>query len=523
LSRYARQKNIDDFSSSDIFYLWVNRLLRADAIIAPTAMSIPGITQVRVWNDISLYVDSRQPEAKRRDHDSCDPEDPLYNKISLYFHPFRIYVLYQLQKAFRLKLSAMQYFRYPEAAENLVRCWYQAIDQKTSGESFKSVVDQWNLAAEAAIVTEPASYGKVFGYTRWNLGETEETIKAKRDDYLRTTLCAIDSSNLHELEDVREGLCSAADIVDENKVLHVLLRLTKWHRKDELKSAIGLARVFLSMAEIIRRVLESNLKVCIPEEDELGLGQWMKGARRVIYGTNRVLDAPRTQIREFVSGIGIDYGTKVRCYLEGDTDYGAIHAVVGELSGIEIINLRAQFVEKGGRGLAFRDSLRRDNTAGVFSFVFLDGDRTDHVRVVKKAAHDDLFCGRFYIARPDFELANFGIDELCRVMLTLAERCQILGLPDARELETRLGDISSAARFFEKVKALCPQLRNFGKSEEWGRELMRFAFLNPHLRDGSKRQVVDATEHIMRALQCGYRHHRDAYRVNSESGELDVR
>ena len=185
-------------------------------------------------------------------------------------------------------------------------------------------------------------------------------------------------------------------MLDDNKVLHVLIRLTTWHDRQNVKSALGGCMLLLSMAEVIRRGMEDALGREFREEDELGFGQWMQGARRLLYGAERVLDAPQTALRVFLSEAGIDYGTKVRCYLEGDTEYGALNAAVGRFGGIEFINLRGQFAEKRGRGLAFRDSLRNDVQAHVFSFIIMDTDNGDYVRVVRKAADHDMICGRFF-------------------------------------------------------------------------------------------------------------------------------
>jgi hypothetical protein len=39
----------------------------------------------------------------------------------------------------------------------------------------------------------------------------------------------------------------------------------------------------------------------------------------------------------------------------------------------------------------------------------VDGDRTDYVAAVKRAARENRFCGMFFMQEPDFEFANFPL------------------------------------------------------------------------------------------------------------------
>jgi hypothetical protein len=96
------------------------------------------------------------------------------------------------------------------------------------------------------------------------------------------------------------------------------------------------------MAETIRRATEAALGRELCEEDELGFGQWMDGARKAIYGTTRILDASKEVRRDFMTSMGLDHGPKVRCYVEGDTELAALVSAVGYGAGAEFVNLRGQ-------------------------------------------------------------------------------------------------------------------------------------------------------------------------------------
>ena len=50
---------------------------------------------------------------------------------------------------------------------------------------------------------------------------------------------------------------------------------------------------------------------------------------------------------------------------------------------------------------------------------------------MKKAAHEDRICGRFFIQEPDFEFANFSRDELEEILWQYAKEHG--ALPEERE------------------------------------------------------------------------------------------
>jgi hypothetical protein len=75
--------------------------------------------------------------------------------------------------------------------------------------------------------------------------------------------------DIDRLEQFRMDLTTNAEMLDDNKVLHVLIRLTTWHDRQNVKSALGGCMLLLSMAELIRRGMEDALGREFPEEDEL--------------------------------------------------------------------------------------------------------------------------------------------------------------------------------------------------------------------------------------------------------------
>jgi hypothetical protein len=279
---------------------------------------------------------------------------------------------------------------------------------------------------------------------------------------------------------------------------------------------------FLCMAEIIRRAAEDALGEELPEEDEMGFGQWMAGARKSIYGSERVFDSSRETRREFLTSMGLDYGVKVRCYVEGETEFGALTSAVGEAGGTEFINLRGQVVEKRGKGLSFAASLKNDRKFHIFSVVVLDQDRADYIRALKKAATDGSFFGRFFVSCPDFEFANFTVSELTDVLLDLAGRdCD--QVPSRNEILPLVASAKSGKQFFDVLKQY--GLYETGKSETWGVALMNCALQNQelprnHKNAGEKRPVVEISRLLVNARDAGYLRSLEALRVDPDTGDL---
>jgi hypothetical protein len=70
----------------------------------------------------------------------------------------------------------------------------------------------------------------------------------------------------------------------------------------------------------------------------------------------------------------------------------------------------------------FRDSLQADIKDQIYSVVMIDGDLQENVKVVvgatrvNQTSENEGMFGRFFLARPDFELANFEKEELEEIL-----------------------------------------------------------------------------------------------------------
>lgn len=523
LCQFAKDRGVPVFNAGTVTDLWRVGLLRSDLITARSKLEMPSLELVSEENGLFTYCDKRQVEhraqgyggtlARRESESDC---------LELLFHPFRLYVLYQIDRVFRSNSSSTQYLLNPEGLISLAKHNIDLLNRWTSSKEFAERFEHWNRTAELAIVLEPTTYTVVFHAIRWRFPDTQDTLQAKLQERREKVRQFLSEASAEQINKIRAELCWAAELLDENKLVHVLLRLMSRHERLKLRSALGGCMQFLCMAEIIRRAAEDALGQDLPEEDEIGFGQWMVGARKSIYGSERVLDSSRETRREFLTSMGLDYGVKVRCYVEGETEFGALTSAVGEAGGTEFVNLRGQVVERRGKGLSFVASLKNDRKSHIFSVVVLDRDRDDYIRALKKAATDGTFFGRFFISSPDFEFANFTVSELMDVLLDLARRDRDQ-VPARGEIMPLVARAKSGKQFFDALKQ--NGLQEIGKNQAWGVALMNCALQHQelpqdHEKAGETRPVIEVARLLVNARDAGYLRSLEAYKVDPDTGEL---
>ena len=309
--------------------------------------------------------------------------------------------------------------------------------------------------------------------------------------------------------------------VEPNKNIQSLLRFMDGKQRLKIRGALGSAIIFKMMAEIIRRMSEFVFETQLPEEDELGFGLWVQGAKRQIYSTNRIFDAnTQSARRQFLRTLDLDPAIRIRIYVEGPTEYYALNYILESYFQIEIINLNGQFIQLTNKGLAFRENLISDDRNGIFSVIFLDQDREDNLRVVKTAARNDIFCGLMYISDPDFEFENFTTDELTEIVWGFIPETE-LNDENRRTLVAALQGQTNSRLFLNAARRSLPSLNQLGKGKDWGERLARYAINNPTFRGiDTLRPFIDACQEAIHSIDFDYNYHRVNFRVDPETGKL---
>jgi hypothetical protein len=86
-----------------------------------------------------------------------------------------------------------------------------------------------------------------------------------------------------------EEICRPGHLIDPNRELYLLLRLSTWEQREKLEGKISWALWIRHIAQVIRRGFEEAQGLQWPEED-----QAFTSARKRMLGSERLLDVPPT-------------------------------------------------------------------------------------------------------------------------------------------------------------------------------------------------------------------------------------
>ena len=521
---YGHKHGLSVLNKKYIIGLWTIGLLQADVIYSNKKLEIDGLVCVDKDSDYEYcYFDNRViPNRKNGWGKVLTGQSELTDGFELYFHPFRFYVLYNIEKVLGYKLSPLQYLLDPSGAGRLVEWENSRLNKWTSTDKFEDKIQVWNQIVDLTVFVEPWANGKVFNTIRWSPPDDIDIFNNKKKIRLSQINECFKKIGLEEIENIRKQLCIDVEILDDNKILHMLLRMMSANLRGDLKGKVGGAMLLFSMAEMLRLACENTFEIELKEEDELGFGSWMENVKKEMYGSNRLYDAKRTVKNEFMRQYGLDYSVRTRCYVEGETEAGALTSILGVSTGIEIINLKGRIAAKGI--IAFRDSLRQDIKSQIFSIILIDRDRNDYVRAIKKAAQNDEICGLFFISDPDFEFGNFTLSELAEVVIGYAESVDVNNIP-LETVRSNIQGAKSGKELVKKIKDSMPEISNIGKGKEWGTLLMDYAARNPNYKPDKngeciERPINEIVNILLRSLSIGYRTTRSKYTVSVDTGKL---
>ena len=524
--KYCHDRGLSTISSKYVTELWQQGLLHADIICSDKSIDIDGLILVKEEKvgGRFVYTDNRPVPIKESWAGCFTDEPPHQQHIELLFHPFRFYVLYHIERAFTYRLSSLQYLMYEKGANTIVDLHNKEWLTHISDQKLSEKITRLNDIVTLAIFSEPYAYQKVFNSVKWSLPDTQETIQNKIDAHKISIYKAFNKLGLEEAEKIRHDLCIDVELIDTNKILHMILRMMNAKIRQELKGEIGEAMLLFSMAEFIRHGAEYSFKQELPEEDNLGFGVWMKDVKMDIYGANRLYDANSTVKQEFFRQYGADHGLRVRCYVEGETEYGALTSLLGISSKIDLVNLKGHISDKG-KVLSFRDSLRSDIKNQLFSIIAIDKDVEDNVRAIRKICEDDEICGRVFYFDPDFEFGNFSINEMILILRKYALN-NGADKPSLDKINIAVSKATNGKSLEKAARNSIPELADVGKGENWGGLLMDFAIKNPeyptdHKKSGN-REIIEIAKILLRfvSVNFNYSTHRKKYIVNPDDGAL---
>jgi hypothetical protein len=381
----------------------------------------------------------------------------------LLFHPFRIYVLAQLLQGARNR----------------------------SPEKVREV----NGTADLAILLEPVYWPYL---TDHGYGTTDYE---KR--YRRRVLKLVRSRDAVSWARIHNSLRIEAAGMDPNHDLYVLLRLSLWERRRELRGRLSGALWIRHIAEVIRRGFEEAHCVQWPEEDQ-AFGHWRSDARIRVFGLERPFHNPLRSKPFIAYRFGLFTGSALRWYVEGETEYYAIRHLLPEpeIFGVEIVNLRGEIAcERRNSARKLEDALKEDMALRRFSVISFDRDSKANERAIRRQIEQDHIVGSINANDPDFEFENFSLEELVEIAAQMDER---LGF-DGRIVRTADWTGVHAGRAFADRYSAASHRHCSPKGQDWGEELAEYAAKHPSdPRTGTDRAFLRTLSAVCWAWNSNY-------------------
>jgi hypothetical protein len=413
------------------------------------------------------------------------------------FHPFRVYPLKKILDACDLHISRSASLQRCDA----IKLFAMMLSNIPSDETIRDEAAQWNNIAELAILLEPLYWPALVGRIRTSMSVPPSARQDRFDDYRSKVLAFLKELDPNRWKALHACMRREAAAMDDNPELYILLRTAHWESRGKVSGSVAGSLWIRHIAEVLRRGFEEAHGEQWPEEYQSYM-EWFPTGVEFSFGSTRPLDDILRTQPYAVHNFGISSGSKVRWYVEGETEYYAIRELLREPAtfGIELINLRGVIAaDRDNIALKFGDWLREDQRHHRFSILSVDTDVAKNSRFIGQHIRDGNIVGYIGVHQPDFEIANFTVPELVELA---AKRDEADGIPTTN---LRCADWSTitGARAFED------QYRRFSgrnlKGELWGKILATFARATPLRPDTGHERPLICTARI--ALQCRTAHY----------------
>jgi hypothetical protein len=515
LSALSKKNGTSKFSTHEIIKLWQLGFINADLIVSKNLLDDEGLhLHEASETDEFHYTDMRKLHFRKEGYASAFKSlEEIVPTFKLFFHPFRCYVLYHIDRVFQLNIISTQYLL---DADGFNILFQQSIDfwnKWTGDDQTLELFYYWNYITFIANLLEPLVYGVLYQkivLTHRSREKTEQVL----EQYYREIKKILQALPREKLEYYLKEICFDSNGLDRNNDLHLIIRLMPKEQREKLKGHIAGAILFKEMVEVYRRCLEEVYSVELPEEDECGFATRNRALKFELQGSHRLLDGDRLVANQFLRKIGLDYGVRVNVYVEGYTEYYAILSQFEKDSYVNVINLKGAFVESKGKGLSFRESLKNDLKSKIFSIIVFDKDVSDNYRVVKRAAENDEIVGRFFVSMPDFEFGNFSSEELLTVAYEVGLKVNI-DLPNYEEMFEKIKTVNSGDAFKKVLSQISPELGRLIKGKEWG-----YALADYVARQGGEGPMIDLFRTIYQCRDASYELTKSRFDLDPVTGEL---
>lgn len=494
--------SIWSFSARYLFKSQLPLLLRADEIISEA-------------NNEELFLEIVCVDSRTRYQDA---QHKAYLKSAIpityraFYHPYRAFALNNIFAIRRQKVESNQLLN-PEDFHILAEHNKKSAEHYLSSQ-IDTAISYSDQVVTLCIVCETLFHSLMYdGIYSINppyvLGKSSKMF-AEIEKGKNKLKILFDKIGLEKLIEFRDSLSIHIDRSDPNRTIHTIIRLLNQNERKRVKGTLGLSILFTEMAEALRRAIEFCFDIELEEEENLLKRGTFPSYKEETLGTSRIIDDWQSR-NLYLRQKGFVYGQKTNVYVEGETEYYFLREEFKNITSINIINLKGNVVQKNGKGVSFRDSLRSDIDKHIFSIVMVDKDVQDNYRALKKSVEDNEFFGKYYLCNPDFEIENFTPDEMHQVFIEEKN----IHSPLYEEFESEKNSIDSGKQFFKVISKLYPEARNYDKGETWGIALHHYS----NSKSNVERLVDKLIQTTYRTLRWDYIDFTNRYDVSID-GEL---
>jgi hypothetical protein len=395
---------------------------------------------------------------------------------SLLWHPYQLWLMTWLERILSLNISLDTFVASPEGALRITRNHVERIPSHLVDFAQSDNHRRFIHLLALLISVEPLVHTAIDrtvslrprpGEFDLSLGNYYSWI----DEQDGSQLLYAAGLSVEQAENWHHDLAVWADIEDPLAHFRILLRHADRRKRARMKGKALLAHNLYDAAEILRRYLERYHDRDLLEEDDAIHGSSSALVKSRLYGSSRTADFDRTVFRRIAREFDVDPQARTTWFLEGATEKGFVQRLAERkhidlvLSGVEVMDL------KGLGGLSsdrFRSLLERFQREEVFAYVSIDQDQGgEHLRLLRKYAADKLLPAGYTIWVPDFESANYTLDELAAIA---SARATDNGVPMTMTGSDILQGIEQSGKPAGKViESLWRAERYYdGKGEEWG-------------------------------------------------------
>ncbi len=301
------------FAKTHIEQLWKLKLLRADLIKSKKEINIEGITHINKDEfGLNIYYDNRKIETRPDGWENALTDiDNDKIEFSIFFHPFRIYILYYLDKLTDYWSPPKHILISTDWHKKLSEDNIKHFAKSSSMPDFIDRIKYYDEVSTISILLEPWNYHYISGMLRWSFDISKEEQKRRLEEHNQLVIQFCKHVTEEQIFNIRQELCTKAELLEPNKNLHTMIRFTIGKYTLKLKGKLGGAIILLLMAEIIRTTYEKIFDKELKEEDEMGFGVMPSDLKKRLYGNTRLMDGDKKAEKNFMDQFGLDYSVKI--------------------------------------------------------------------------------------------------------------------------------------------------------------------------------------------------------------------